>query len=129
MKRVIGLNVVIAGGIVIFLGIIGLMKYLCLRRNGVAAPAVVTEIKPSEGTRSKYDNVFLTFRTEDGQQVTGRLDSSRGVYRVGMAADIVYMSDRPEKIYLPGGKAALLVPLICIGTGAALMTLRLGGVL
>jgi len=129
MKHVIDLDAVIAGGIVMFLGIIGLMKYLRLRRKGVAAPAVVTEIKPSEGSRSKYDNVFLTFRTEDGQQVTGRLDSTRGVYRVGKAVDIIYLNDRPEKIYLPGGKASLILPLVCICIGAALIALRLTGVM
>ena len=68
--------------VLICLGIIGLMKYLRMRRHGVAASAKVTEIKRSIGTRNKCDNVFMAFRTENGQQMTARLVNSKRATRL-----------------------------------------------
>ena len=106
--------VLIAGIIFIFLGLIGISKHLRIRRNGVTVTAVVSEIKPSTG-RHKYDNVYMTFRTEEGAAATGRTDETADEFHVGDSAEIIYMRHNPAKIYTSsGGLSGYVVLLIGI---------------
>ena len=93
-------QIAIFTGIMAFISIAGVLRSRRIRKDGVPAAAVVTKIEPSTGSHSRrYDNVFLTFRDAGGQEITARTDGARGQYTVGQALEIVYMRDRPTKIY------------------------------
>jgi len=101
-----------------------LLKYLRVRKYGVAATAVVTKVTRG-GWNSRYDDVYVTFRTEDGRQVAAEQDGARGAFLAGNAVNIIYLSDDPEKIYFFVSKRDLVGALVCIVGGTALLILEL----
>jgi|GEM_PF-5292082 len=120
--------VVIVAGIAIFAGIAELLKYLRVCKYGLIAAAVVTEVT-SYGRRSRYDDVYVAFRTVDGQQATAEQDGAAGVYRVGDEIEIIYLSNDPEKIYWSAGKKSLIISLFLIVMSVVLLVLEFGDII
>ena len=102
---------VVAAIILICLGLIGISKHLRILKKGVSVTAVVSEIKRSAG-RNKYDNVFMTFHTEEGVEIIGRTDEAVNKFHVGDSAKIIYMRDNPAKIYTSSGGISGYIVLI-----------------
>lgn len=84
--------------IIILLVIIGIIRSLRIRRNSISVSAEVTEIKRSTG-RHKYDNVFVSFYDENGQQIIARMDEHLNEFKVGDTINIVYMRNKPTNVY------------------------------
>ena len=122
------MRTIIVSGFAICGGIIMLLKYLRVRKYGLIAAAVVTKVT-SGGKLSKYDDVYVTFCTEDGQQVTAEQDGVRGAFLAGNAVNIIYLSDDPKTIYFSAGKRDLVLALLLISMSAVLLVLEFGDIM
>lgn len=87
------------GIFMILLGSIGIIKNIKITRHGVSTNAKVTKIEKGNSRKVKYDNVFFTYQTDYGEQITARNDESVNRYKVDELVDIIYLNNCPTKIY------------------------------
>ena len=92
-------------GIVLFIvGLSGIFKFMRQHKHGVFTEAVVSKIE--KGSRKikastyYHDIVYVTFRTENGEQITSKSNEERNIYHIGDTIHILYLRNKPKKIYL-----------------------------
>ena len=113
-------KMIVATAVILLIGVAEILRHNSLNRRGAPATGKVTKITTSTG-RHKYDDVFVTFTTKNGEQTTARFDETLGKYKLGDTLDITYLHDRPKKAYhrLPEKIQSIFYIYTIIGAGMA----------
>ncbi len=119
LSIVLPLVFVVAGVFVIFVGVNKLVK---LHNNAYTPTSAVIDhinvIPSGDPQESDTREVYVSY-TVDGQEYISLLDEASDTMVTGQALDILYETDHPEKVTMPGSKGSYI--MIAFGVVAILV--------
>ena len=97
-------SILIIGVIALFVFLIG--RRMFIKKNGIEADAVISDIKETpgesddDGNRTIHLIYHVKYRTQDGTEVEARLEDEPEGLKVGDPVKIKYLPNKPKYVIL-----------------------------
>lgn len=101
------------------------IKTVRYRGEGVRADAEIIDIDTTYFADDTDHTVTVRFKTEEGEEIEGELDTYQSGFYVGKTVPVLYMPDNPDKFTY--AKNGLALPLIFGGAGVFLLAVGVVG--
>ena len=110
--------VIIAGVLFLAVSVFMWIKTVYYRGEGVRVDAEIIKIETDYHGDDTDHTVTVRFKTEEGEEIEGELDTYHTGFYVGKTVPVLYLQDNPHKFTY--AKNGLLIPLIFGGVGVFL---------